>query len=112
MAWPNKLRGWRNINIDGRPFKWRFDGTLDVLASPQGQRLRVHWPPAAAGWVLDTAPSEPFIIKPSFVREAALSAINAGWSPDASGGIFSVEYLHPVFQVAREDPSQTLNRGT
>jgi hypothetical protein len=99
MAMPKKRRGWRTIHIDGHEYHWRFDGTLDVLATPQGQRLRVWWPQAEERPFLVTAPSEPFVITPAFVRQTVLFALHSNWNPSLKGGIFAVEYKHPDFSV-------------
>jgi hypothetical protein len=91
--------GLRPITVDGRCFRWRFDGRLVVIpADRSGPQLRVDW-----GWRDWLEPEgrgpEPSVVTPSFVAEAVRFALANGWQPERTGPPFRLGFGACCFRV-------------
>jgi hypothetical protein len=92
--------GLRPITVDGRRFRWRFDGLLVVIpAGRSGPQLRVDW-----GWRDWVEPQgqgpSPSVVTPRFVAEAIRFALTNGWQPAVSGPPLRLAFEGGSFQMA------------
>lgn len=93
-----KGKGYRQIIVAGRAFKWRFAKRIVIVPEGAGRQVlevdlgwfdkwlhandQVDQPPAFA----------PLAITPAFVAEAIAFAVKGGWDENARGGRLLLKY--------------------
>lgn len=93
----------RQIMVDGRPFRWRFDGVLVVIPGDHtGPQLVVDW--EWRDWLEPDGPGdEPLVVTPGFVAAAVQFGLDHGWQPTGGGPPVRLGFQNGAFTVARED---------
>lgn len=95
--------GLRPIAVEGRLFRWRFDGRLVVV--PEGRSgpvLFVEW--GWHDWLEPEGPGpEPRIVTPRLVAEAIAFALACGWQTEGTGAPLVLDYDGCGFRVRRRD---------
>ncbi len=92
--------GLRPITVEGRRFRWRFDGRLVVIPDDRSApQLQVDW--GWRDWLGADGPGpEPRMVTPRFVAEAISVALSQGWQPSAGGSPLSLNYRDGRFAAA------------
>jgi hypothetical protein len=95
--------GLRPITVEGRRFRWRFDGRLVIVPEGRsGPQLRIDW-----GWRDWLEPQgvgpEPNVVAPRFVAEAIGFALSRGWQPTSTGSSLSLDYHDGEFSASGPD---------
>lgn len=120
MSYPKRAKGWRQITIDGRLFRWHFDGEVVDRTAPHprettavlklqgsassGRQVRVtlsHW---YSPWdfigQLHRLNNEPPVVTARFAEQAIRFALDHGWEPDVAGEPLNMMYEDKAFSCA------------
>jgi hypothetical protein len=88
MSYPTKTKGYRNITVEGVPYRWRFNSGKDHStvtlqgSEPGGQQAIIKlrgWRDPWLNFSDGTAKSVTF--SPKMVRRMIQEALAAGWQP-------------------------------
>jgi hypothetical protein len=104
MSYSQKAKGWRQLVVEHRQFRWRFipgyaHSTLKLQGSKSsGQQAIFSLLDWSDPWYLERVdPNEPSIITPRFATAAIGFALAHGWDPEIARQPLYLNYRARVF---------------